>query len=518
MTPTRWLFLFLGVLTALRLAYIGQMELSPDESYYLMWSQRLDLSYYSKGPGVALAIKAGTSLFGPTEFGVRFLSPLLALGTSLLMFSFGRRLYGESVAIWAVVGINLIPIFNVGSLVMTIDPLSIFFWTAALYTFWLALQRSPGFSGWWPATGLLIGAGFLCKYTNAMELLSIVLVLIASAKYRGEFRRPGFYAMLACFALALIPPVVWNARHEWITLAHLSARGGLDSAFSLHPEELLAYLGAHMGVYSPIIFVLMMIALWQAWRSVHFTPRFLAWFATPLLALYFFLSLKQAGEANWTAPAFVSLGLLTASYWHERRSRLAVWGLALALFMSLIVVNTEVLRVVGIPLPYKFDPGARLRGWKSTAERVEQTRKEFEKQLGQPVFLIGNKYQTAAILAFYMAEKRAEFPGHPPVYIPESQGIENQFSFWSRYDEFIEPSKVPQAQRDEYYTEEAGVNPFMGRTALYITDRAEERPPTSIKNGFERTEMIALYDLERRGQRLRQIRIFACYNYRTQPL
>ena len=70
------IFLFLVLLTGLRLAYIGRVELTPDEAYYQMWSERLDWGYYSKGPGVAVAIRAGTALFGPTEFGVRFLSPL----------------------------------------------------------------------------------------------------------------------------------------------------------------------------------------------------------------------------------------------------------------------------------------------------------------------------------------------------------------------------------------------------------------------------------------------------------
>jgi 4-amino-4-deoxy-L-arabinose transferase-like glycosyltransferase len=186
--PKQRLWVFLGLLTVLRLVYAAEIELFPDESYYFMWSERMDVSYFSKGPGVAAAIWLGTHLFGANEFGVRFCSPLFGLGTSLLLFSFARRLYGEPVGIWTAVMINLLPIFNVGSLVMTIDTLSIFFWTAALYTFWLALERSPDFSKWWPATGALIGFGFLSKYTNAMQLVSIVLLLAMTPKYRREFR------------------------------------------------------------------------------------------------------------------------------------------------------------------------------------------------------------------------------------------------------------------------------------------------------------------------------------------
>ena len=68
--------------------------------------------------------------------------------------------------------------------------------------------------------------------------------------------------------------------------------------------------------------------------------------------------------------------------------------------------------------------------------------------------------------------------------------------------------RAHKARLDEYFTSE-GVNFFIGRNALYITDRAEERPPTAIKNGFQRVEMIALFELTRRGLPLRELRVFA---------
>ncbi|MEA3188584.1 MAG: hypothetical protein QOD99_2414 [Chthoniobacter sp.] len=524
MTPRAWLFICLGALTVLRLALIGLNELSPDEAYYCLWAQHPALSYYSKGPAVAFTIKAGMALFGANEFGVRFFAPWLALGTSLILFFFARRLYGETVAIWTVLAMNCIPIFNVGGVVMTIDPLSIFFWAAALFTFWLALEKSPAFTWWWALTGLLIGLGFLSKYTNAMQLLSVVLVLALTQKYRREFARIGFYSMLATFAICTLPPIIWNQQNEWITLAHLRARGGLNSAFAVHPGELFSFLGAHLGVYSPLLFASLMMALGWAWRpaKTKYKPRFLLLFALPLLVMYFILSLKQAGEANWTAPAFVSLGILATAIWHEAaqtsgwKARFAMSGMILGILMSWLIIRTDVLRDVRIPLSYALDPSSRLRGWKSGAEGIEKARLKFEQQTGKPAFLIANKYQTAATLSFYLPEKRVEGPGHPPVYTPESQSMDTEFSFWPRYEEFV---AVPDVQRpDAYYTEEQGVNPFIGRNALYITDRAEERPPTSIKSGFERVEMIALLELNRRGLPLRELRVFACYNYHSLPL
>jgi len=535
MNRSSWLFLGLFILTCVRLYIIGSIELSPDESYYFLWSEHPDVCYYSKGPGVAAAIWISTHLFGVSEFGVRFFSPLLSLGTSLLLFSFARRLYSESIAIWTVVLMNFLPIFQVGSVLMTIDPLSIFFWTAAMYSFWMALEHTTardepdelgsGWSFWWPVTGALIGVGFLCKWTNAIQLVSVLALLLSSNRFRSHFRRPGFWSLLLVFVLFTIPPLLWNADNQWITFSHVSHRGGLDQAWKISIGEPFVFIGLHLGVYSPGLFAAMMIALQGSLRRVrdHFKPRFLVVFSAPLLLMYLILSLKKAGQANWTAPAMLSLGVLTAAHWHERSlgskavRRFIGVSLAVALLLSTLILDMDIIRTAGVPWPYKRDPSARLRGWQSAALEIHELRKRIEEQIKAPVFLIGESYGTSSILSFYLPEKRVEAPGHPPVYIPESQAIENQFSFWPRYDEFL-PLKPGQKLRDPQFSEESGHNPFHGRTALYITSNNSDQAPSSITRGFQWVELKALYELHRRDQPLRQIRVFLCSNYRSVSL
>lgn len=577
MTPRRLLFAFLAALTLFRLIYITQMELFPDEAYYLQWSQHLDLSYFSKGPGIALSMWLSTHLFGDGPFGIRIFSPLLSLGTSLLLFSFARRLYNETVAIWTVLLFCFVPISQVGGLVMTIDPLSIFLWMAAIYTFWLALEKSPTFSTWWPITGAIIGLGFLAKYTNAMQLLSILLLLAVTPKYRRELRRPGFYSMLGIFLIFTAPVIIWNSQHAWITLIHLRARGGLDDGPRFKPLDFFTYFGQHLGVYSPLIFGAMVATFAWGWKKAraHFKPRFLLAFALPLFVMYFALAFKRAGEPNWTAPGSLSLGILTVVFWLEliqekRWARTyAVVGLAIGGLGSIAVLDTEIARRMGIPWPYDADPSTRARGWRTTADRVEEIRKAYEAETGKPVFLIANKYGTAASLGYYLPRHADQPADHPPVYVPESAWPDNQFYFWPRYDELVDytdaareklrpgsdldptvraelataleamPSSLsvqpkeevrirflralkaaaPELGIDEYYTESFGYNPFLGRTALYITDRDDEsKVPSVFERTFGPSEMIACFNVLRRGSSMRQIRIFACPGYHLQEL
>ena len=152
------------------------------------------------------------------------------------------------------------------------------------------------------------------------------------------------------------------------------------------------------------------------------------------------------------------------------------------------------------------------------ADAVAQVRTDFEKKNGRPVFLIADERDRAAELAFYLREPRVQGPGHPPIYIPESQDMVNEFSFWPRYDEFVPlPAGMVQDSND-VYTEEQGVNLFTGRDALFLLEGKKKRPPRSIEDGFRRVEQIATIEVRAGGQFLRQLQVYACYDYRTLPL
>jgi 4-amino-4-deoxy-L-arabinose transferase-like glycosyltransferase len=526
MSITRAVWFFILGLTAVRLTLLGTTDLHFDEAHYWMWSERLAPGYFSKGPGIAFALRASTALFGDTEFGVRFWSPFLGAGTSLLIYYFAKRLFSATTGFWAVIAINAIPMFNVGNILMTIDPLSIFFWTAAMFTFWLAIERSPNSSWSWPATGFLIGLGFLCKYTNAFELVSIVLVLALVPRLRREFKRPNFYFLLAAFAICLVPPCLWNKEHAWSTLGHLRSRGSLEDAPGFHPLELLGFLAAHFFFFSPLLFLgIAWAAVANWWRArQHFKVLYLIWFGLPVFLFYSLLSINKQAAPNWDVLAFVSLGVLASAYWRERLASSRKWraifcaGVFLALLMSMIALDTDLLRNAGVRISRR-DPADAVRGWKSAARAVEKIRSELEPKLGEALFVIADQRDRASEMAFYFQQKRAEGPGHPPVYIVESQDITNQFSFWPRYDGFVEaPANTPLPD-GEVYTEEGGINPFMGRHALYVqSGREPNLVPRNIQAGFQSTEKIATIEVQRFGVTMRTWQVFLCRSYRTLPL
>ena len=525
MSTTRAVWMFIIALTAVRLSILSATDLEFDEAHYWMWSERLAPAYFSKGPAIAFVIRASTAIFGSNEFGVRFFSPLFAAGTSLLLFYFARRLFNAAAGLWAVIALNVTPIFNIGAFVMTIDILSIFFWLAGMFTFWFAVEKSPNFSWYWPLTGLLVGLGFLSKYTNALELVSIVLVLALAPRLRQEFKRPGLYSLLGVFAVCTVPPIVWNQQRAWITLLHLRSRGSLEHGFGFHPAEVLSLLGQHFLAYSPFLFLALAWGVIASWRRVNqqFKVLFLMWFGLPVFLFYLLLSLNKAAAPNWDGLAFLGFGLLAVHFWWEKLEasatlRLgAVVAIVVGLTMSVVALDTDVLRVAG----YQFkrsDPSDRMRGWKSATGALEKMRNDLEMKFGEKLFLIADARDRASEISFYLRDKRVEGPDHPPVYIPESQDMVNQFSFWPRYDEFVELKPGMPRPESETYTEENGINPFVGRDALFIRSGEKEHVPHNIRAGFQSTEPVGTIEVRRYGKVLRIWQVFLCRNYRTLPL
>ncbi|PYI45278.1 MAG: hypothetical protein DMF10_06785 [Verrucomicrobia bacterium] len=525
MSTTRAVWFFILALTAIRLSLLATTDLEFDEAHYWMWSERLAPAYFSKGPAIAFVMRASTAVFGANEFGVRFFSPILAAGTSLLLFYFARRLFNATTASWAVVALNVTPIFNIGAFLMTIDALSVFFWLATMFTFWLALEKSPRFSWYWPFTGLLIGLGFLSKYTNAFELASIVLVLALAPRLRQEFKRPGLYSLIALFAVCTVPPIVWNAQHAWITLVHLRSRGNLEHGFGFHPVEVLSFLGQHFLAYSPFLFLALAWGVIASWRRANqqFKVLFLMWFGLPVFLFYLLLSVNKSAAPNWDALAFLGFGLLAVYFWWERLEasvtlRLgAVVAILVGLIMSVIALDTDVVRSAGYNLE-RPDPSDRMRGWKSATSALEEMRNDLETKLGEKLFLIADARDRASEISFYLRDKRVEGPGHPPVYIPESQDMVNQFSFWPRYDEFVEIKPGTPQPEGEVYTEENGINLFMGRDALFIRNGEKDRVPHSIQAAFQSIEPVGTIEVSRYGKIIRTWQVFLCRNYRTLPL
>ena len=180
-------YVLIVVLPLARWIYIasGTIELSEDEAYQWVWSKHLALSYYSKPPLIAYTQFLGTTLWGDTAFGVRFFSPVIAAILGLLVLRFFAREVNARAGFFLVLIVTATPLLAVGATLLTVDPLSVLFWTAAMLAGWRAVQENSTTSAWlW--VGLWMGLGFLSKYTSPLPIAVLGGVLRRSGRRRGN--------------------------------------------------------------------------------------------------------------------------------------------------------------------------------------------------------------------------------------------------------------------------------------------------------------------------------------------
>ncbi|HTA95332.1 MAG TPA: glycosyltransferase family 39 protein, partial [Verrucomicrobiae bacterium] len=223
-------YVLVFVLLIVRWIYLasGAIELSGDEAYQWIWSKHLALSYYSKPLGIALIQFTGTHLFGDTQFGVRFFSPLFAAILSVMMFRFLARETSAKTSFWLLLIATATPVLGVGAILMTIDPPLVLCWMWALVAGWRA-AKPDGETRDWLVVGLAMGLGFLCKYTAAYQIICFAIFFALWPSARIHLRKPGPWLALLIFLICTLPVVIWNSQHNWITVHHVAGNAGLNS-------------------------------------------------------------------------------------------------------------------------------------------------------------------------------------------------------------------------------------------------------------------------------------------------
>ncbi|HEX7617791.1 MAG TPA: glycosyltransferase family 39 protein, partial [Verrucomicrobiae bacterium] len=296
----------------------GAVELSQDEAYQWVWSKHPALSYYSKPPGIAFIQLAGTSIFGDTEFGVRFFSPLFAAITSLLLLRFLAREIGARPSFWLLLAATATPLLGLGTILMTVDPPLVLCWTWGMVAGWRAVQPE-GRTRDWLGVGLAMGLGFLCKYTAVMQVVCWAVLFALAPATRIHLRKPGPWLALLIFSICTLPVVVWNSQRGWPTLNDVGGDAGLHNQWNPTFRYFWDFLYTQIGVLNPIFFVGAIWAMIGFWKFRRERPLWLYFFCmgAPVFLGYGLWSFHSRILPNWIAVSILPMLCLMAAYWHE---------------------------------------------------------------------------------------------------------------------------------------------------------------------------------------------------------
>ncbi|MDZ7939348.1 MAG: glycosyltransferase family 39 protein [Rhodoferax sp.] len=380
-----WLvFVLHGVLGA-------AVGLSVDEAHYLLYAAHPALSYFDHPPLVGWVQWPLVALQAPVWL-LRLLPGLLWLVTVVGVYRLSLQLFAaswpvpgapsaqlnaQSAAQWAVVALLLAPLLHVLGIGLLPDTLLMALTVALMALTWRLMQRGVA-ATWtdWLLLGLLVGLAGLAKYTAVFTALAVALCLVYAL--RGQLRRgptlahAGGAVLLA--ALLVLPVVVWNAQHQWVSFAYQVAHGQ-GSVWQW--QHVLRFALTQLLAYGPL--------LWLGYVGWYESPSAVRWmgifFVLPVAVLAY-LSGGGSSLPHWTAPSWVALapfaGWGASQLWARGRRRLLTALLALqafacaALLGLMLSAGWPVVAGSTAAVAQSPNPFADLHGWDAAGERAKQ--------------------------------------------------------------------------------------------------------------------------------------------------
>ena len=368
----RQLFFLLIAGLLLRIAIAIWLPPGFDESYYYVYTQHLEWSYFDHPPLVALITGFGPWLTGEvSQFTIRLGTIILYTGSLVLLYLTSASLFSTQAAILTLAFGTFIPFFPVafGTFTLPDSPL-IFFWTATLYCAAREFFHHPGLyrpSYRLAIISVLVGLACLGKYHGFVLGFGLIGFCLTS-RYRSALMSPWAWLGLGLFLVTLSPVLFWNWQHQWISFRFQLMRSVPASGYNL--LGLLATLLIEIGCLFPTFGLPLWWVILQTTSKQIFQPLsqkltfnsrdyrqkqlFILWISLPLILGFTLMGGYRQVFPSWPMPGFWGATLLLgqqAARWQQQFPRLVrrwLWGSGIAvttiLLLALLHVATGTLQ------------------------------------------------------------------------------------------------------------------------------------------------------------------------------
>ncbi len=396
------IWIFLAVITLIRIALSSLFPLSADESYYWLWSKHLALSYVDHPPIVAF-INFLTTFGKENLFMLRLGANLIVLLISIMIYLLGKKFFNEKVAFWSAVLFQLIPHYLIIWLTMFVElPLALF-WTVSLFLLLGIIKFQK--AHWWYFLAVTLGLGYLSKYTMFLFWPCLVLFFILSPSNRFWLKRKELYLSFLISALFFLPVLYWNSQHGWVSFAFHGKKVTAD-AFG---ANFLPFIGDQLVHFTPfLLFTFYRIFKYSLKRDE--STKLLFCFSAPVLILFLVLSLKVKIWAHWPAIGYIAALPLTVLYLTENNK--SVKG-----FVSWTVSFTLIILAV----LFWGSPGALLR------QKEYANNYQLAKTLPRDLKIFTRTNVTASLIEFYSKRQTYLSTGFLKIGTPWG---EKQYEIW----------------------------------------------------------------------------------------
>jgi type IV secretory pathway VirB3-like protein len=328
----RKILLLILFFTAMRLVVAPSFGLGVDEAHYVLYGYYLDWSYVDHPPLVGWTQAFMLHLFGDSVFWARVPAVLLMALISLQSYRF--LLYAKATktqALWGVTALN--SSFMFGAIGLMLLPEN--FLLALVFPIMMSVLRieEEGKTKDYIWLGIWLGLAGLSKYTAVILLPPILLYILAKRRY-DLLINPRILLTASIGAILILPVILWNASHEWISFVYQSSHvaGSTTVAFKPFIRSLLAQAGA----YNPFLFVISLYGVIASLRSKNPAILLALWVGLGVELFFIATSFLKPVLPHWPSLfylLFIPIGTIAL---FNRGGRYATAG-RIAIIFSLIL-------------------------------------------------------------------------------------------------------------------------------------------------------------------------------------
>ena len=489
-----------GYVWLLKIAFMGLVNVIPEEAYYWNYAQHLDIGYLDHPPMVAWLIWLSTFIFGNSEFAIRLPASIASIIAAIFMFRLTVNLYARPAAFRSVLLLAVLPIYFGVSFFITPDAPLYAAWAGCLYFLERALAAEER-RAWW-GVGVCVGLGMLAKYTIALLGLGTLTFLIIDRRSRRWLLRPQPYLAVLIGAILFSPVLLWNMRNDWVSFAFQSTnRWSGSSDFSLH--VLLASL---LLVLTPVgllaVSNIFLADRGESKTSSHQADRqrkqrlWLLSFTLVPLSVFLIHSVYHDSKLHWAGPVLLAAIPILAADMVPRVGEVTgpltrlIRRSWLPTIVVLLLTYGGMFYYFSIGLPGSPMAAKRAFGpWRLLADRVGQIESALENETGREPIIVGmDRYRISSEISFYdLDDDGVRNTGGPHFF----GGRSLMWEFWL-------PSSVA-----------------LGRNFIMIDFDRKKLAEPSLAQYFERMGDVAEETLEKDGQVVGYFHWRVGYGYRS---
>lgn len=390
--PKSFLLLVIAFFTVLRLGVAPFFGLGVDEAHYVLYAKYLDLSYVDHPPLIGWVHSLFYYSLGTNEFLARFPAIIIFALTSYLLYRFLWYISGSGfISLAAVFALNSSFLFNALSLMLLPDSLLL----PLTFLLMEIMQKinSHGQRKYFLYLGLILGTAGLAKYTSILFLPPFFLFFLKRRRFPLLFSKNLLLAVLIA-GLCLLPVVIWNWQHDWLSFRY---QGKHLTSFSANMlKNFFFSLLAQFLSYSPFLFGVAFYGLVKAWGSSNDWVFFAFLVGGTSLIFFSFFSFFDVILPHWNCLfylLFIPLGVYYLMQGENKRKK-KILKICLGASFALTIFLYGELAGKFFRFPDFRSPFQDIYGWDRISQEANRWLKEnpyFPKALAVTNWTMGSR-------------------------------------------------------------------------------------------------------------------------------